>query len=70
MPFPATASLLPGHHSGVRIDQEMTRRLVLSVPGVTSCDMHLRHDRHGKGELHTVAPEHRHSVTGRATPTL
>jgi hypothetical protein len=32
----------------------MTRRLVLGVPGVTSCDVHLRHDRHGEGEPHAL----------------
>jgi hypothetical protein len=38
-PFPATADLHAAHHSGTLVDLDMTRRLVLSVPGVESCEL-------------------------------
>jgi hypothetical protein len=44
-PFPATAGLYAGHRSGTLVDLDMTRRLVLSVPGVDSCDLLPRGDR-------------------------
>lgn len=38
-PFPAVAGLHAGHRSGMLVDLAMTRRLVLSVPGVESCEL-------------------------------
>lgn len=37
--FGATAGLHAGHRSGVLVDLDATRRLVLSVPGVESCEL-------------------------------
>lgn len=44
-PFPAVAGLHAGHHSGVLADLDTTRRLVLSAPGVESCELAPRGDR-------------------------
>jgi hypothetical protein len=44
-PFPATAGLHPGHRSGALVDLDLTRRLVLSVPGVESCELLPQGDR-------------------------
>ncbi|MGH3761451.1 condensation domain-containing protein [Actinophytocola sp.] len=44
-PFPATAGLHAGHHGGALVDLDTTRRLVLSVPGIGSCELQPRGDR-------------------------
>jgi hypothetical protein len=44
-PFPAVAVLHAGHRSGALVDLDMTRRLVLSVPGVESCELLPRGER-------------------------
>jgi hypothetical protein len=38
-PLPAIAGLHAGHHSGTLVDLDNTRRMVLSVPGVESCEL-------------------------------
>ncbi|MGW7089079.1 condensation domain-containing protein [Streptomyces sp. NPDC054871] len=48
----ARGSLLYGHRSEVAIDPEMTRRLMLSAPGVTSCELTPRHAEDGSMVLH------------------
>jgi hypothetical protein len=44
-PFPAVAGLHDGHRSGALVDLDLTRGLVLSVPGVTACELHARGER-------------------------
>ncbi|MFF7359466.1 hypothetical protein [Streptomyces sp. NPDC008125] len=48
----ARSSLLYGHRSEVAIDPEMTRRLLLSVRGVTGCELTPRHTEDGSLVLH------------------
>jgi hypothetical protein len=43
-PFPATATLRDGHHTGVAVDADSTTRLVTSVPGILACRLEF-HDR-------------------------
>lgn len=44
-PFPAVAASYGGHRSGALVDLDLTRRLVLSVPGVAACELHPRGER-------------------------
>ncbi|TDD61696.1 hypothetical protein E1263_06610 [Kribbella antibiotica] len=55
-PFRSTGQLLPGHHSGVAIDLNITRELVRSITGVESCRLEIEGTRRLMAHVRTAEP--------------